>query len=47
MKLSNALRLYRVRLRARFPQEMFAVVGIAAGVELLFASQFSSSSLQD
>ncbi|MFZ1155472.1 MAG: FtsX-like permease family protein, partial [Solirubrobacteraceae bacterium] len=46
MKLSNALRLYRVRLRARFLQECFAVVGIAAGVALLFASQVSSSSLQ-
>ncbi len=46
MKLSNALRLYRVRLRARLLQECFAVVGIAAGVALLFASQVSSSSLQ-
>ena len=46
MKLSNALRLYRVRLRARFLQECFAVAGIAAGVALLFASQVSSSSLQ-
>jgi putative ABC transport system permease protein len=46
VKLSNALRLYRVRLRARWLQECFAVVGIAAGVALLFASQVSSSSLQ-
>lgn len=46
MKFSNALRLYRVRLRARFLQECFAVLGIAAGVALLFASQVSSSSLQ-
>jgi putative ABC transport system permease protein len=46
MKLANALRLYRVRLRARFLQECFAVLGIAAGVALLFASQVSSSSLQ-
>jgi putative ABC transport system permease protein len=46
VKLSNALRLYRVRLRARFLQECFAVIGIAAGVALLFASQVSSSSLQ-
>ncbi|HTB51030.1 MAG TPA: FtsX-like permease family protein [Solirubrobacteraceae bacterium] len=46
MKLSNALRLYWVRLRARFLQECFAVLGIAAGVALLFASQVSSSSLQ-
>jgi putative ABC transport system permease protein len=47
VKLSNALRLYRVRLRARFLQELCAVVGIAAGVALLFASQVSSSSLQN
>jgi putative ABC transport system permease protein len=46
VKLSNALRLYRVRLRARLVQECLAVVGIAAGVALLFASQISSSSLQ-
>jgi putative ABC transport system permease protein len=42
----NALHLYRVRLRARFWQECFALVGIAAGVGLLFASQIASSSLQ-
>ena len=35
-----------MRLRARLLQECFAVVGIAAGVALLFASQVSSSSLQ-
>ncbi len=46
MRPANALRFYRVRLRARFLQECFAVVGIAAGVALLFASQVSSSSLQ-
>lgn len=46
MKLTNALRFYRVRLRARLVQECLAVVGIAAGVALLFASQVSSSSLQ-
>ena len=45
MKLSNALRFYRVRLRARLVGECFAVVGIAAGVALLFASQVSSQSL--
>jgi putative ABC transport system permease protein len=43
---SNLLHLYRVRLRARFLQECFAVLGIAAGVALLFASQVASSSLQ-
>ncbi|HEY2141903.1 MAG TPA: ABC transporter permease [Solirubrobacteraceae bacterium] len=45
MKPSNVLHLYRVRLRARLLQECFAVVGIAAGVALLFASQVASSSL--
>jgi putative ABC transport system permease protein len=43
---ANVLRLYRVRLRARVFQECFALVGIAAGVALLFASQVASSSLQ-
>lgn len=46
MKPLNALHLYRVRLRARFWQECFAIAGIAAGVALLFASQVSNSSLQ-
>ncbi len=46
MRPSNLLRLYRVRLRARFLQECFAVLGIAAGVALLFSSQVASSSLQ-
>ncbi len=46
MRPRNVVHLYRVRLRARFLQECFAVVGIAAGVALLFASQVSSSSLQ-
>jgi putative ABC transport system permease protein len=46
VKPINALRLYRVRLRARIVQECLAVLGIAAGVALLFASQVSSSSLQ-
>jgi putative ABC transport system permease protein len=45
VKPSNVLRLYRVRLRARMLQECFAVVGIAAGVALLFSSQVASSSL--
>ncbi|MGH2854740.1 MAG: FtsX-like permease family protein [Solirubrobacteraceae bacterium] len=45
MKPANVLHLYRVRLRARLLQELFAVVGIAAGVALLFASQVASSSL--
>lgn len=42
----NALHLYRVRLRARVVQECFAVLGIAAGVALLFASQVANTSLQ-
>jgi putative ABC transport system permease protein len=46
VKPANILRLYRVRLRARLAQECLAVLGIAAGVALLFASQVSSSSLQ-
>jgi putative ABC transport system permease protein len=46
VRLVNALRLYGVRLRARRPQECFAVIGLAAGVALLFASQVSSTSLQ-
>lgn len=46
MKPANALRLYRVRLRARMVQECLAIAGIAAGVALLFASQVSSQSLQ-
>ena len=45
MKPLNVLHLYRVRLRARLLQELFAIVGIAAGVALLFASQVASSSL--
>ncbi len=45
MKSGNVLHLYRVRLRARLLQELFAVVGIAAGVALLFASQVASQSL--
>ncbi len=45
MKPFNVLHLYRVRLRARLLQELFAVVGIAAGVALLFASQVASQSL--
>jgi putative ABC transport system permease protein len=45
VKLANILHLYRVRLRARVLQECFAVVGIAAGVALLFASQVASQSL--
>jgi putative ABC transport system permease protein len=45
VKPRNILHLYRVRLRARLLQECFAIVGIAAGVALLFASQVATSSL--
>jgi putative ABC transport system permease protein len=45
VKPRNVLHLYRVRLRARLLQECFAVIGIAAGVALLFASQVATSSL--
>jgi putative ABC transport system permease protein len=45
VKPSNIWHLYRVRLRARLLQECFAVVGIAAGVALLFSSQVAGSSL--
>jgi putative ABC transport system permease protein len=45
MKLGNLLHLYRVRLHARLAQDCFAIVGIAAGVALLFASQVASQSL--
>ncbi len=45
MRLSSIARLYRVRLRARLGQELFAVLGIAIGLALLFSSQVSSTSL--
>jgi putative ABC transport system permease protein len=45
MKLSNILYLYRVRVRTRLVQELFAILGIAVGVALLFASQVANTSL--
>lgn len=47
MSLSDILFLYRARLRARavLVQECFAILGIAVGVALLFASQVASTSL--
>jgi putative ABC transport system permease protein len=45
LRLSGALALYRVRLRKRWPQELLAVLGIAAGVALLYATQVASTSL--
>ncbi len=43
--MGNIAHLYRIRVRARLVQELFAILGIAAGVALLFASQVSSQSL--
>ncbi len=45
MKPLGIVHLYRVRLRARLVQELLAVVGIAVGVALLFASQVANTSL--
>jgi putative ABC transport system permease protein len=45
VRLSSIARLYRVRLRARLVQELFAVLGIAIGLALLFSSQVSNTSL--
>ena len=47
MSPSDILFLYRARLRARtvLVQECFAILGIAVGVALLFASQVASTSL--
>jgi putative ABC transport system permease protein len=49
VKLSSIAHLYRVRLKARIVlvQELLAVLGIAVGVALLFASQVASASLND
>jgi putative ABC transport system permease protein len=47
MSMSDILFLYRARLRTRtvLVQEGFAILGIAVGVALLFASQVASTSL--
>ncbi len=45
LKFSNLVHLYRVRLRARWVQEILAVVGIAVGVALLFAASVANTSL--
>lgn len=47
LKLGEVVFLYRARLRARnvLVQEGFAILGIAVGVALLFASQVASTSL--
>jgi putative ABC transport system permease protein len=47
MSFSDILRLYRARLRARavLVQEGLAIIGIAVGVALLFATQVAGTSL--
>jgi putative ABC transport system permease protein len=45
MRLSNVLYLYRIRLRHRLVQELLALVGIAVGVALVFASLVANTSL--
>jgi putative ABC transport system permease protein len=45
VRLSSALALYRARLRRRWLQELLAVLGIALGVALLYATQVASTSL--
>jgi len=45
VSLRNLAFFYRRRLRARWMQELLALVGIAAGVALLYAVQVSSTSL--
>jgi putative ABC transport system permease protein len=45
VSLPNLIYFYRRRLRARLVQELFALIGIAVGVALLFAVQVSNTSL--
>jgi len=42
---SNALFLYRIRLRSRVVQELLALAGIAVGVALVYAALVASTSL--
>jgi putative ABC transport system permease protein len=44
-RLSSIIALYRLRLRRRWMQELLAVLGIASGVALLYATQVASTSL--
>jgi putative ABC transport system permease protein len=46
MRGTGILHLYRMRLRSGLLQEAFAVLGIAVGVGLLFASQVANTSLE-
>jgi putative ABC transport system permease protein len=45
MRLSGLLYFYRLRLRTRWVEELFALTGIAVGVALVFAAQVASTSL--
>jgi putative ABC transport system permease protein len=45
LRVSSALVLYRLRWRKRWVQELLAMLGIAAGVALLYATQVASTSL--
>lgn len=47
LRLGSALRLYLIRLRGRRVQELLAILGIAVGVALLYASQVASTSLSE
>jgi putative ABC transport system permease protein len=45
LRVSSLVALYVIRLRRRWVQELLAIVGIAAGVALLYATQVASTSL--
>jgi putative ABC transport system permease protein len=45
LRVTSLVALYVIRLRRRWVQELLAVVGIAAGVALLYATQVASTSL--
>jgi putative ABC transport system permease protein len=45
LRISTALAIYRMRVRKYWLQELLAIVGIAAGVGLLYATQVASTSL--
>jgi putative ABC transport system permease protein len=45
LRLSVMLGLFRIRLRERWVPEVLAVIGIACGVALLYATQVASTSL--
>jgi putative ABC transport system permease protein len=47
MRPAGILHLYRLRARTKFVQEALAMLGIAVGVGLLFASQVANTSLDN